>query len=105
LLFYIFRLLQVNPLELGFGVVGGQDGLGQYSDISTQAVLDLFKNVPANEEGFSSHVEISADEIENFCIPGGDVSDSNLNDHGGEIYVLDNKCFVCLVFFFVLEGF
>jgi hypothetical protein len=56
--------------EEGFGsVFDGYFRGGQLEEVSTQAVLDLFKNV--NEGGSNSTViEIGVDEVDKFHLPG-----------------------------------
>lgn len=63
----LFRSDQQNFLDLGFGAVLNTEGGGQIAEMSTQAVLELIRNV--SDQECSSHVEISGTDVENFCLP------------------------------------
>ncbi len=50
----------------GFGTVFDGTGNGFFENLSTQAVLDLVRNVRVDSEDGNGLVEIGTDEIENF---------------------------------------
>ena len=69
----------------GFGSVGGLQDLGQIENLSTQAVMDLIRNVRCDEDG-PGVVQIDALDIENFNINRSEsLGASRSLDHGNLI--------------------
>lgn len=88
--YFVFSV-NANAIE-GFGT-GFDGGLntGNLGEISTQAVLDLFKNATSGEEQV---VEIDFEEVEEFNIP------RNSSDSSGNFVIEINVSFcLCFVFF------
>lgn len=57
--------------ELGFGsVFDGGANFGVIGNMSTQAVIELIKNVSEEQESGVHHIEISPEEVEQFYVPG-----------------------------------
>ena len=69
---FLFSSSAKNFIDLGFGsVFNGSDDLGDYANISTQAVMSLIKNVGDEFSGSNEHVVIDAEEVNRFCLPQG----------------------------------
>ena len=95
---FVFSGSQQKFVDLGFGSVA--DGLfGQFANISTQAVFDLFKNVDKNILDPQSIVEISTTDVESHCIPQRDDLNRQSGNDAGENMCLINDMFL---FFCVL---
>ena len=96
---FVFSGSQQNFVELGFGsVFDGVGGLGQFAEISTQAVIDLIKNVDTDSVVIGSHVEISTSDINKFCIEHPDDVTRQSRRETGENWICLIKEFVCFVF-------
>jgi hypothetical protein len=87
--YFVFSV-NANAIE-GFGTVfDGGLNTGNFGEISTQAVLDLFQNAKSGEEQV---VEIEFEEVEEFNIP------RNISDSSGNFVIEINVLLcVCLVF-------
>ncbi len=71
--YFLFSSEAQNFVDLGFGTVfdGGHD-FGQFSDLSTQAVMDLIRNVSEGDQGDQGIVQIAAKEVDQFCVNAND---------------------------------
>ena len=95
----LFSVLQQNFVQLGFGsVFDGDGGLGQFAEISTQAVIDLIKNVDTDSVGIGSHVEISTSDVDKFCIKHPDNFTRQSSRETGEDLICIIKEFIFCVF-------
>ncbi len=80
----MFRPSSQSILDLGFGsVVQIPDEFGHVAQMSTQAVLDLIKNV--SEEGGNSLITMSDVEVDQFCI--GNAGTEEVFDCIGKFYI------------------
>ena len=75
----------------GFGSVGGNLDLGLIENLSTQAVMELIRNVRCDEDG-PGVVQIDALDIENFNINRSN-SHGNIrsHDHGKLFAILQTE--------------
>jgi hypothetical protein len=88
--YFVFSV-NANAIE-GFGTVfDGGLNTGNLGEISTQAVLDLFKNATSGEEQV---VEIEFEEVEEFNIP------RNSSDSSGN-FVIEINVSLCMCFVFL----
>ncbi len=57
-------------IPVGFGSVSGGQGGSHIAELSTQAVMELIRNVsvPNDGEGEEEHVGIDVEDVENFFI-------------------------------------
>ncbi len=71
---------------------------GNFGNISTQAVLELVKNVNVVESDTAAFVEIGTEEIDNFFIDRVGTNVQDPKDHTGELLMFRNKDFanMCL---------
>ena len=67
--FCVFRAPHHFFNDSGFGSVFDGQGIGQFANVSTQAVLDLIKHTSADQ---SNLVEIAVQDIESFNIGRSD---------------------------------
>jgi hypothetical protein len=55
-------------------VFNAADGYGEFAEMSTQAVMNLIKNVDVNDQEGLAHVEITASEVDSFYLPRPEVA-------------------------------
>ena len=82
----LFRSSQQQYADLGFGAVfDGSTEYGQFSEISTQAVIEMMRHVDGNSHETATHVEISALDVDKFGIQPSDEPNRQLGNASGKI--------------------
>ena len=78
----IFRTAGQKYTDLGFGsVYDGSEQLGQFANLSTQAVMSLIKNI-SDCDNEPSQVVLGTFEVDEFCIP------ANVEGEGRSSHIL-----------------
>lgn len=86
IVFSCFRTSQQKYVDLGFGsVLDGSAELEQYGMISTQAVMDLIRNVDTTLQETDTHVEISDQDVDKYGIVGHDVQNGHPDNLSGKM--------------------